>query len=120
MRNKKLSLLKKRQSRGHSKLAKIAGRIRLCVSRSNRGVYAQIIDDDRGMTLLGLSSSSLEIKKEAAGKSKTEVAAIIGKKIAQMALANNIKRIVFDRAGRRYHGRIKSLAQAARQAGLEF
>ena len=119
MKNKKIELLRRRQLRKRAKLVN-SGRPRLCVFRSNRGIYAQIIDDSQGRTILGLASSSPDIRPEIANKNKTEAAAIVGSRIAQMALASNIKKVVFDSAGRKYHGRIKALADAARKAGLEF
>jgi large subunit ribosomal protein L18 len=95
-------------------------RPRLAVYRSNHYVYAQIIDDVKGVTLV--SASSLE--KDLRGKYKStvnkEVAAAVGKLISERAKAQGIKAVVFDRGGFMYHGRIKSLAEAARENGLEF
>lgn len=88
---------------------------RLCVFRSNSAIYAQIIDDTKGITLV--SSSSLELKIK---NNNLEAAAAVGKDIAEKAKKAKIKTVVFDRGGYIYHGRIKALAEAARENGLEF
>ncbi len=88
---------------------------RLCVFRSNSAIYAQIIDDTKGVTLV--SSSSLELKIK---NNNLETAAAVGKDIAQKAKKAKIKNVVFDRGGYIYHGRVKALAEAARENGLEF
>ncbi len=93
-----------------------ASKPRLNVFRSNKGIYVQIIDDEAGKTLC--SASSLD--KEIASGNKTETAAAVGTLIAKRALALNIENVVFDRGGYLYHGRVKALADAARQAGLKF
>jgi len=90
---------------------------RLCVFRSNAHIYAQIIDDVNGKTLV--SASSLE-KDFEAGETKKETAKKVGAAIAKKALEANIKSIVFDRGGYQYHGRVKELAEGAREGGLEF
>ena len=89
---------------------------RLCVYRSNKNIEAQIIDDVNGVTLV--SSSSMTLKLE--NGSNIEAAALVGKDIAEKALAKKLSTIVFDRSGYIYHGRIKALAEAAREAGLKF
>ena len=89
---------------------------RLCVYRSNKNIEAQIIDDVNGVTLV--SSSSMTLKLE--NGSNLEAAALVGKDIAEKALAKKLSTIVFDRSGYIYHGRIKALAEAAREAGLKF
>ena len=88
---------------------------RLCVFRSNSAIYAQIIDDTKGVTLV--SSSSLELKIK---NNNLEAAAAVGKDIAEKAKKAKIKTAVFDRGGYIYHGRVKALADAARENGLEF
>lgn len=88
---------------------------RLCVFRSNKHIYAQLIDDEKGKTLI--SAKDAEIKKK--GK-KTELALEVGKLLAKKAIEKKIEKIVFDRAGYKYHGRVKSLADGARQGGLKF
>ena len=89
---------------------------RLNVFRSNAHIHAQIIDDLSGKTLVSASSVSLKL----ANGSNVEAATTVGTKIAELALASNIKKVVFDRGGYVYHGRVKALAEAAREAGLEF
>jgi large subunit ribosomal protein L18 len=98
--------------------AKVSGTIskpRLNIFRSNTNIYVQLIDDENGKTLA--AASSLEIKSK--GK-KSEIASAVGKLAAEKALKAGIKEAVFDRGGNRYHGRIKSLADAAREAGLKI
>lgn len=90
---------------------------RMSVYRSNKQIYAQIIDDTKSTTLV---SSSSKGNKSADGVSKTEQAQIVGKEIAEKAISAGITEIVFDRNGYLYHGRVKSLAEAAREAGLKF
>lgn len=97
-----------------------AERPRLCVFRSSRHIYAQIIDDESGHTLVCASTLEKELRDQLKGLSKTEQAAAIGKLIAQRALEKGIKTVVFDRGGYKYHGRVKALADASREAGLEF
>ncbi|MGZ6340449.1 MAG: 50S ribosomal protein L18 [Candidatus Limnocylindrales bacterium] len=93
-------------------------RPRLAVFRSLDHIYAQVIDDTSGRTLA--AASSLEKGLRAAGQSKTDEAKVVGRLVAERARTAGVERVVFDRAGFRYHGRIKSLADAAREAGLEF
>lgn len=107
----------KRALRTRSKLKTNLVLPRLTVFRSNRHIWAQIIDDRRGKTLVSSSSKSI---KQTAKLTKTQQAQIVGEKIAKLALKSNIKKIRFDRGPYRYHGRIKALAQAARDNGLKF
>lgn len=93
-------------------------RPRLSVFRSNKDIYAQIIDDSRGMTICAASSRDKDITADKI--TKTEVAGIVGKKLAEKALAAGINTVVFDRGGYLYHGRVKSLADGAREGGLKF
>ena len=109
---------RKRHDRIRLTLAGSAGRPRLAVFRSLNHIYAQVIDDASGTTLVAASTVEKELRGSKATKS--EEAASIGKLIAERAKAAGIDRVVFDRAGYRYHGRIKSLADAARDAGLDF
>ena len=96
---------------------KAAGRLRLSVHRSEKNIYAQIIDDKAGKTLISASSKDKEIKaKGATVAGATEV----GKLVAERALKAGIKEVVFDRGGYLFHGRIKAIAEAAREAGLSF
>lgn len=89
---------------------------RLAVFRSNKNIFAQIIDDDKRITLVSMSSMSL---KDTTG-TKSDIALLVGKKLGELAIKANVKEVVFDRAGYKYHGRIKNLALGARDAGLKF
>lgn len=93
---------------------------RMSVFRSNSQIYVQFIDDVNAVTLASASSLEKAIAGEAKGKTKIEVAAMVGKLAAERALAKGIKEIAFDRGGYLYHGRVKSLADAAREGGLKF
>ncbi len=95
-------------------------RPRLSVFRSLQHVYAQVIDDSAGRTLVAASSLKPEGAGESNGLSKTQVAQLVGTEVARQARAAGVTRVVFDRGGYRYHGRIKALAEAARKGGLEF
>ncbi len=108
----------KRAQRVRTRLKSLAnGRPRLSVFRSDKNIYAQIIDDERGVTLA--AASSLEGDKPAKGSNK-EAAARVGALVAQRAIEKGVKDVVFDRGGYIFHGRIKALADAAREAGLNF
>jgi large subunit ribosomal protein L18 len=109
-----------RHDRIRKKIEGTAARPRLSVRRSLSHIYAQIIDDASGKSLLNLSSLSPEVKTAAEGKSKTETSKELGKLVAQKAIAAGIKTVVFDRGGYLFHGRVKAVADAAREAGLEF
>ena len=109
-------LRKKRHARVRNKVSGTAECPRLNVFRSNTQIFAQIIDDVKGITLA--SSSSVELKIKNGGNA--EGAALVGKDIAEKALKLKIKNVVFDRGGYLYHGRVKALAEAARENGLEF
>lgn len=91
-------------------------RPRLSVFRSNRALFAQIVNDDKGVTLVSVSTKGLGKAKE----TKTQIAEVAGEKLAKDALKKKIKKIVFDRRGYKYHGRIKALAEGVRKGGLEF
>jgi large subunit ribosomal protein L18 len=100
---------------------KISGntaRPRLSVFRSNKDIYAQIIDDSNGTTLCAASSRDKDITEKSDGK--VTMAGVVGKKLAEKALAAGISAVVFDRGGYLYHGRVKSLAEGAREGGLKF
>ena len=109
---------RKRHERIRLHLAGTDGRPRLAVFRSLNHIYAQVIDDASGTTLAAASTVEKELK--GSKQTKSEEAAAVGKLVAQRAKAAGVERVVFDRAGFRYHGRIKSLADAAREAGLDF
>ena len=106
----------RRHARVRAKLSGTTEAPRLCVYRSNKNIEAQIIDDTKGVTLV--SSSSMALKLE--NGSNIDAAAKVGQDIATKALAKKIKKVVFDRSGYIYHGRVKALAEAAREAGLDF
>ena len=95
-------------------------RPRLNVFRSLNHIYAQVIDDSRGHTIASASTIDKEVRGQIVGMSKTEQAQVVGRVVAERALAKGVKKVVFDRAGYKYHGRVKALAEAAREAGLEF
>ncbi len=111
---------KRRHDRIRGKISGTPSRPRLCVFRSLNHIYAQIIDDVGGKTVTSAGSLSEEIKKQVEGKTKTQVAEIVGTTVAEAALNKGIKEVVFDRGGYKYQGRVKALAEAARKAGLKF
>ena len=115
----KLSLFARRRQRVRSKLrAQVARRPRLSVHRTGRHIYAQVIDDTNGATLA--SASTLDKDVKAKNGSTTEAAADVGKRVAAAAKKAGISSVVFDRGGFLFHGRVKALADAAREGGLEF
>jgi len=97
-----------------------AERPRMVVFRSNKQIYMQVVDDLQGKTLVAAASNDKELAAQCKGKSGIETAAIVGKAIAERALAKGITTIAFDRGGYLFHGRVKSLADAAREGGLIF
>ena len=109
-------LRKKRHARVRNKVSGTSECPRLNVFRSNSQIFAQVIDDEKGVTLV--SSSSLSLKLENGGN--VEGAKLVGKDIAEKCKAANITNVVFDRGGYLYHGRVEALAEAARENGLEF
>ncbi len=111
---------RKRHLRIRRRLSGAPERPRLNVFRSHKHIYAQVIDDVAGHTLASASTVDLELQGKAVGKSKTEQSELVGKLVAERALDAGIKEVVFDRGGYVYHGRIKALADAAREAGLKF
>ena len=110
----------RRHKRVRAKVEGTASRPRLCVFRSLNHIYAQIIDDSRGHTLFSASTLDPEIKSEAAGKANVDRAKLVGSLLASRVLSQGINYVVFDRGGYKYHGRVKALAEAARQTGLKF
>jgi large subunit ribosomal protein L18 len=95
--------------------------LRLVVFRSNKHIYAQIVDDENQKTITGCSSLSKAIAEDVAkSKGKLATAKLVGKHVAQLAKEKNITKVVFDRAGYLYHGRVKALAEGAREGGLQF
>ena len=109
----------KKHARLRNRISGTAGRPRLCVFRSNNHMYAQVIDDVKGHTLCAASTMDKEAK-DLEYTDNVDAAAFVGKTIAERALAKGIKEVVFDRGGFIYHGKVKALAEAAREAGLEF
>jgi large subunit ribosomal protein L18 len=109
---------RKRHDRIRLRLEGVSARPRLAVFRSLKHISAQVIDDASGTTLA--AASSLEKELRSASATKTADAAVVGRLVAERAKSAGVSQVVFDRAGFRYHGRIKSLADAAREAGLDF
>ncbi|OFY68362.1 MAG: 50S ribosomal protein L18 [Bacteroidetes bacterium RBG_13_42_15] len=117
-----LSKLEKRSRirlRIRKKISGTAEKPRLAVFRSNKQIYVQLVDDLKGVTLLSVSSKEKEIAGNT-GIKKTEQAKLVGKSLANRCKEKGIENIVFDRSGYKYHGRVKSLAEAAREGGLKF
>lgn len=110
----------KKQSRIRKKISGTAERPRLAVFKSNIHIYAQVIDDTCGKTIVAASTLEGEIAAEAPKLKKADEAKLVGQLIAKRCLAKNIDKVVFDRGGFPYHGRVKALADAAREAGLKF
>ncbi len=110
----------RRHARVRAKLKGTTSRPRLCVFRSTNHIYAQVIDDTQGHTLASASTTDPETKGELDGKVKSAEAEVVGTMIAKRALGLGIKEVAFDRGGYKYHGRVKALAEAARQGGLKF
>ena len=113
-----------RRKRTHYRIRKVvsgtAERPRMCVFRSNKQIYVQLIDDVNRVTLASASSLDKAIAEQCKGKTNVEIAALVGKAAAERALAKGINQVSFDRGGYLYHGRVKSLADAAREGGLKF
>lgn len=114
--NRKLER-ERRHKRVRTKISGTAECPRLCVFRSNSNIYAQVIDDTKGVTLAQASTLDKEVKTK---KSNKEAAKEVGSLVAKRAIEKNIKTVVYDRGGYIYHGIVKELAEAAREAGLEF
>jgi len=109
-----------RHERIRKQIAGTASRPRLCVRRSLNHMIAQLVDDVSGKSLLQISTLSPELKSVLADKSKTEASKALGEHFAKKAIEKGIKSVVFDRGGYLYHGRVKAIAEAAREAGLDF
>ena len=119
--SKLTSLHNRRKLRNRSALKKKSdGKLRLSVFRSSRHIYGQIIDDAKGVTITAASSLESNIKKQFKNCGTKQVATLVGKLIAEKAIKQGIKNVVFDRGGYIYHGRIKNLAEGARESGLIF
>jgi large subunit ribosomal protein L18 len=109
-----------RHKRVRQKVTGTTSRPRLCVFRSSNHIHAQLIDDSMGETLVSMNTLDSQVKGKTDGMAKSKKAEIVGTLLAEKALEKGIKKVVFDRGGYKYHGRIKSLAEAARKVGLEF
>lgn len=122
MNERKLKTVRKRRRllSLRSQLRRTADRPRLSVHRTSKHIYAQVIDDEQGRTLASASTSSKQFGAEHGKKTKTERAAMVGALVARLALEAGVKEVVFDRGSARYHGRVKALAESARQSGLVF
>ena len=114
-------LFKRRKKRSRTNLAKSSGgRPRLSVFRSGKHIYAQVIDDGKGVTLAAASSTDKGLRGKLKNGADTDAAKAVGTLVAERALAAGISEVVFDRGGYRYHGRVKALADCAREGGLSF
>ena len=114
-------MFEKRRARNRTSLKRNAsGQPRLSVHRSSRHIYAQIIDDITGATLASASTLDADFRKGSKTGADTTAASAVGKSIGERAVGKGVKAVVFDRGGYMYHGRVKALADAAREAGLEF
>lgn len=111
---------KRRHRRIRTKISGTAERPRLNVFRSLEHIYAQVIDDVEGKTIVSASTVDKALRSEVSGKSKKEQAELVGKTIAERAKAAGVKTVLFDRGGYLYHGRVKALADGAREGGLDF
>ena len=114
-------LFERRRARSRAKLRNVAnGQPRLTVHRSSKHIYAQIIDDQAGNTMAAASTLDAGFKKASKATADAAAAAVVGKLVAERAKAKGIEAVVFDRGGYIFHGRVKALADAAREAGLKF
>ncbi len=120
MAKKSADTRKRRHRRIRAKISGTAVRPRLNVFRSSEHIYAQVIDDEAGRTLVSASTVDAGLRSDLDGKTKKEQATAVGKAVAERAKAAGIETIVFDRGGYLYHGRIKALADGAREGGLKF
>lgn len=116
----KQAALARRHRRVRGKVSGTAERPRLCVNRTNAHIYAQVIDDKGGVTIVSASSNSGDVKSALKSGCNIEAAKAVGEAIGKMALDAGVTEVVFDRGGRLYHGRVKALADGARSAGLKF
>lgn len=110
----------RRHMRVRRKVQGTSERPRLAVFRSLQHIYAQVIDDTRGVTLASASTLDASVREQMEGKTKSAEAQLVGELVAKRAKENGVEQVVFDRGGYQYHGRVKALADAARAAGLTF
>ncbi|WP_417321127.1 50S ribosomal protein L18 [Emcibacter sp.] len=114
-------LFKRRRQRVRTQIRKVAaGRPRLSIHRTNQHIYAQVIDDAKGVTVAAASTLDAGLKSKLKGSSNADAAVEVGKLIADRAKSAGVEQVVFDRGGFLFHGRVKALADAAREAGLNF
>jgi large subunit ribosomal protein L18 len=118
--NRRLAARLKRQQRIRKKISGSVERPRLSVFRSAKHIYAQIIDDGRGQTMVAASTLSSEVKDKLSGVKKADAARLVGQLLAARAKEKGIVKVVFDRKGFLYHGRVKAVAESCREHGLEF
>jgi len=117
---KKYDARKRRQRRVRAKVHGTAERPRLNIFRSNENIFAQIINDDEGLTLASASTIDTEVAPQVQDKSKSESAKVVGQVLADRAKKAGVENVIFDRGGFQYHGRVAALAEGAREAGLKF
>jgi large subunit ribosomal protein L18 len=120
VKNEKVAARLRRKRSVRKRVLGSTERPRLSVFRSTNHIYAQVIDDSSGVTLAAASSLSPEVRTQSEGKKKTETASLVGKLIAEKCREKQIERVVFDRNGFIYHGRVKAVADGAREGGLQF
>jgi len=120
MKASRKTLVQRRHQRIRNKVTGTSQRPRLAVFRSNQHIYAQVIDDVAQHTLAAASTLDPDLREKLASSATQEASAEVGKLIAQRAIAVGIEQVVFDRGGNLYHGRVKALADAAREGGLQF
>lgn len=120
VKNKKTAARLRRQRSIRKRVTGTSERPRLSVFRSSKHIYAQVIDDANGVTIAAAASNSPELLAEREGKKKSEVAGLVGRLVAQRCLEKSVDSVVFDRNGFIYHGRVKAVADAAREGGLKF
>lgn len=118
--DKKEALRQKRHRRVRKKVSGTAARPRLNVYRSLCNIYAQLIDDSKSVTLVSASTIDSDVKSRVTTGGNVESAKVVGEVLAKRAIEKGVKKVVFDRGGYMYHGRVQSLAEGAREAGLEF
>ena len=120
VKNKKQAGRLRRKRSIRKRISGTGERPRLSVFRSNKHIYCQVIDDVSGVTLASVSTQTATLKAAAEGKDKTELAGLVGQAIAEQCKEKNIETVVFDRNGFIYHGRVKAVAEGAREGGLKF
>lgn len=120
VKNEKQAARTRRKKSIRKRISGTAERPRLSVFRSCEHIYAQVVDDTTGSTLVAASTQSPEIRGEREGKRKSELATLVGKLVARKCIERNIEAVVFDRNGFIYHGRVKAVADGAREGGLRF